>query len=177
MAKLWDFKNTGRTQVRYNKITGKFTKPIGGACFGYALIWACKMVDGTSAKLSKPNIVGALPLQQKVEQIKADWDASIAAVVKGYGYTSTLSKRGHITSVLVHFSTNQGYYIYDIGHHWLGLGNNANGEWYYFDSNDGLFMFTKRKDIIDYVVQDLQNSYFSDSGFDINKQTVYLITK
>ena len=177
MAKLWDFKNSGRTQVRYHKNTGRPTKPPGGACFGYSLIWASKMVDGTSAKLSKPNIVGALPLQQKVEQVTGDWDASIDKVVREFGYGSALSKRGHITAVLMHFSEHSGYYIYDIGHHWLGLGNKDNGEWYYFDSNDGLFQFSNRKDIISFVVNDLTDNYMSDAGFKINTNAVYKITK
>ena len=177
MAKLWDFTNSGRTQIRYNKNTGKPTKPAGGACFGYSLIWASKMVNGTNAKLSKPSIVGALPLQQKVEQVSGDWDASIDGVVSDFGYNSALSKRGHITAVLVHFSMNTGYYIYDIGDHWLGLGNNANAEWYYFDSNDGLFQFSNRKNAISFIVKDLQDNYMSDAGFEINNNSIFKITK
>ncbi|MCD4724980.1 MAG: hypothetical protein K8R63_09055 [Bacteroidales bacterium] len=179
MAKLWDFTNSGRTQVRYNKNTGRPTRPPAGACFGYSLIWASKMVNNTSAKLSKPSIVGALPLQQKVEQINPGgiWDPHINAVVKGYGYNSALSKRGHITSVLVHFGQNAGYYIYDIGYHWFALGNNANKEWYYFDSNDGLFLFRSKGEAITFIVKDLQTNYMNEPDFEINNNAIYKITK
>jgi hypothetical protein len=177
MSKLWKFKNSGRTQIRYNKNTGRATRPTGGACFGYSLIWASKMASGTDVKLSKPSIVGALPLQQKVEQVSGDWDASIASVVTDYGYNAVLSKRGHITAVLQHFAVIAGYYIYDIGDHWLGLGNNANAEWYYFDSNEGLFQFNNRKDTITFIVKDLQDNYMSDAGFEINNNSIFRITK
>ncbi len=177
MTKLWDFKNSGRTQVHYNKNTGKPTKPVGGACFGYSLIWASKMASDVTAKLSKPHIMGALPLQQKVEQISGDWDASVLDVVSDYGFNCKLSKRGHITSVLVYFGQTPGYYIYDIGHHWLGLGNNGNAEWYYFDSNDGLFQFKNRKDAITFITKDLQDNYMSDPGFQINTNSIFKITK
>jgi hypothetical protein len=135
------------------------------------------MVDNTAAKLSKPHIMGALPLQQKVEQISGDWDSSISAVVRDYGYRCTLSKRGHIVTVLMYFGEHAGYYIYDIGDHWLGLGNKANGEWYYFDSNDGLYQFGQRKDAITFIVTDLKDNYMSDSGFEINNNSIFRIFK
>lgn len=179
MAKLWDFENEGRTQVRWNKRRRRPTKPTPGGCFGYSLMWVGKMLDGVSAKLSMPNIVGALPLQQKVEAIKknSNWDASIIKVINDLGYQSALSKTGHITSVLIHFATNPGYYVYDIGHHFLGLGNNSSAEWYYFDSNDGLYQFGNRKEAIDFIVGDIQDNYMEDTGFQINMNKIYLVRK
>lgn len=125
------------------------TKPAGGACFGYSLIWASKMVQGSSAKLSQPSIVGALPLQQKVEQTQGNWDQSVASVAKAYGFNSALSKSGYYLSVIRYIRDNAGYYIVDYGHHWVGVGNDNQTKCYHFDSNEGLLETEDRNDFYD----------------------------
>lgn len=178
MDTVYDFKNSGRTQVKYKDVGGQMvpTKPAGGACFGYSLIWASKMVSGVTAKLSQPSIVGALPLQQKVEQIKGNWDQSVDAVVKGFGFNSSLAKSGYYRSVIRHVRDNPGFYIVDYGHHWVGMGNDNQAMWYYFDSNEGLRQSGDRADFFDSVKKDIVDNYRSDAGFKKNTNKAYKIT-
>lgn len=178
MKTVYDFKNSGRTQVKYKQVGNQMvpTKPAGGACFGYSLIWASKMVQGSSAKLLQPSIVGALPLQQKVEQTQGTWDQSVASIAKGYGFNSALSKSGYYRSVIRYIRDNAGFYIVDYGHHWVGMGNDNQTKWYYFDSNEGLLETEDRNDFYDWVKDDVIDNYKSDGGFKKSMNKAYKIT-
>jgi len=166
VSKLFDFSNEGFTNMRYKK--GQAIKSEAeGWCFGYSLNWCTRMLKNSSKpKLAKPTSMDAGPLQQKVEMIDLDWDGAVAKVVTELGYNcgAPLSRDWNVLPGVVSEAGN-GFYIIDIGHHWVGFGV-ANGKFYYFDANDGLFEFADKGKFSSFVVKDFKASYKGDKGFE-----------
>jgi hypothetical protein len=164
---IYAMQNLGNTGVKYKtkrhgflwlkkKMVGTKTTP--GACLGYSIQWARKKVEGASDLATKPNMMEGMLMQQRIEQVGGNWDDRIKTGAKSMGVTATLSDSGSYNDVIAFASNNSGYYIVDIGNHFVGMGKSGH-EWYYFDANDGLYTFDEREEFTGFVAQDIETNY------------------
>jgi len=175
---LYEFSNDGFTNMHYKK--GKaVTTEAEGWCFGYSLNWTTRMIkEGAKPKLSKPTAMDAGPLQQKVEMLDLDWDGSVSKVATDLGYSAgaAISRKWDVLPGVVAEGGN-GYYIIDIGDHWLGMGV-GNGKYYFFDANEGLTEYGDKGGFTAKVVKKIQSYKVDpdpDNGFE-DDHKAYKIT-
>ena len=107
--------------------------------------------------------------------VDLDWDGSVAKVVTELGYScgAPMARDWNVLPGAVSEAGN-GYYIIDIGHHWVGFGV-ANAKFYYFDANDGLYEFADKGSFSAFVVKDFKENYKGDKGFETGHKA-YKIT-
>jgi len=156
VTRLYACQNEGVTGVTYQRGTATPVLGAGGFCFGYSLVWAARMQKHPDKpKLSKPQKFEAGPLQQKVEQLDLNWAASVQKVARdrGLGCEAPVTRVWDLLPAYI--ARSSGYYVVDIGDHWIGMGAGPNG-WYFFDANSGLEEFSDETDFINYAVQNVR---------------------
>ena len=122
--------------------TAKLTE---GLCFGYSTTWARKMLEGAALDQTVPTQLQAGLLQQKVEMMvrTAGWDAAIANTVKDLGMKVERKITPLWSETAQAMTAQNGFFIVDIGIHWVAMGH-KNHKYYYFDANEGFFVYDNR---------------------------------
>lgn len=155
MTTIYDFSNDGTTMV----MSGNDAE---GLCFGYSSVWCVKMQKhaGKNQLLTKPAQFEAYPLQQRVEQMTADWEESVPAMIQTWGHECTRVMKRKYTLVARQIAVDQGHYIIDIGDHWVAAAHFGNVH-AWFDANEGMITFKNADSFMMGVTKRLQ-SYKDD---------------
>ncbi len=135
MTLIYEFENNGTTMVSQGNTAE-------GLCFGYSVVWCAKMdrYRGQNALLTRPDQHEAFPLQQRVEQIDADWRESVQKVVRGRGHTCGAQLKRNYAVVPNHIALAKENFIIDIGDHWVAASSKG-GTYSFFDANEGMTTF------------------------------------
>lgn len=163
MRTIYPFSNDGTTMVR----SGNDAE---GLCFGYSAVWCVKMQRhaGKNPLLTKPEQFEAFPLQQRVEQMDDDWATSVNRMIASWGHVCTGPMKRSFTVVPRQIAVDNGYYIIDIGDHWVAAAHSGN-VFAWFDANEGMVLFRNSDEFIAGVTQRLRaykNDPDPDNGWE-----------
>lgn len=118
-----------------------------GLCFGYSTVWVTQMLGGSSPEDATPDQLRAGLLQQKVEMWKKKdgWDAAVEKAVKDLGFSVKRKLQIPWKQTADRLGFETGFFLVDIGIHWVAMGK-TQSNFYFFDSNEGLFEYDQQFD-------------------------------
>ncbi|HEX7389451.1 MAG TPA: hypothetical protein VF286_05025 [Acidiphilium sp.] len=162
MQTIYEMDNNGFSGVKWSKVTSmekkwfrkrKVTKGVQaqtaklteGLCFGYSVTWVRKMLEGLPLDETVPTQLQAGLLQQKVEmwQRSGGWDNAINRTCKDLGLVVVRKVSPLWSDTAREMTKWSGFFIVDIGIHWVAMGH-KNHKYYYFDANEGFFVYDNR---------------------------------
>jgi hypothetical protein len=162
VQQIYEMENNGFSGVKWTRVTetkrkffrkrkvnkgvqAETAKLTEGLCFGYSTTWVRKMLEGAALDQTVPSQLQAGLLQQKVEMMvrTAGWDAAIANTVKDLGMTVDRKITPLWSNTAREMTNWTGFFIVDIGIHWVAMGH-KNHKYYYFDANEGFFVYDDR---------------------------------
>lgn len=186
MQMIYEMENNGFSGVKWTRVTGttrkwfrkrKVNKNVQaataalteGLCFGYSTTWARKMLEGAPLDETVPSQLQAGLLQQKVEMMvrTQGWDTAISNTVRDLGMTVEKKISPLWSETARQMTSESGFFIVDIGIHWVAMGH-KNHKYYYFDANEGFFVYDDRIEFRNDVNSPDNFGYYEADGWFTN---------